>query len=207
MTAAAFWDWFYANRFKYLFLNDENMTEKDAALDELQQQLDAYHKGVYFLIGGNKDNDQEIVFTADGDVDHFAAIEALVAEAPSMENWRAIAFKQPLNYDFEVEMHGIRMSPSRLCFMPLAHADDPTNLGLRIGIPEYEASRDKAFFAIAFLIIDNLLGERAAAKNIRYMECVPYPQAGEEDGFFELMSLPDFIRWKEEMDAAGNPEQ
>jgi hypothetical protein len=78
---------------------------------------------------------------------------------------------------------------------------------LRIGIPGYEETRDKAFFAIAFLIIDNLLGERAAAKNIRYMECVPYPEAGEEDGFFELMSLPDFIRWKEEMDAAGNPEQ
>ena len=98
ISATEFWDWFKKNNFQFFFLNqinDEN--EKQRILDELDSKLNEYSEGLYFEIGGHPDDTQDLIITADGDINYFKDVKHLVKNAPKISNWNIIAFKPPIN--------------------------------------------------------------------------------------------------------------
>lgn len=111
-----------------------------------------------------------------------------------MEYWNVIALK-PAVEDGVIEYDGIKLTPEKMCFIPLLNENSP-KLGLCIYINDYKlADRDKFLFC-TYLVVDNLLGERSSALDIGYVEIQTLPPIHERDELIELSKLPNYVQWR-----------
>lgn len=198
MTPHEFWSWFNENRFRYLFINDEAMEERDQALEDLANQLAEYQSGLFFLIGGQADREeQDLIITSDGQRNLFPMVKELCDAAPKIEKWRVVAFKPALGPDIQLEYRDILFDPRQLWFIPLVHPDHPEYTGIRIGMQDYTPERENDFMGGLYLLLDNFLGEESFTLDVNYVECCELPEFPEEEGFHPLSELPSYIRWKQ----------
>jgi hypothetical protein len=194
----AFWNWFTENNSAYLFLNEiEDFEEKERLLDNLTKQLHLYCDKLYFEIGGHPDDDQELVITAEGNSDYFNTVEELINNAPSIPNWKFIAFLQPNhNNDFHINFEGIVLASNEMYFLPLDHEDSSELIGLRICIKNYIELKDNKWLQpTVYKIIDTIVGEKAFTLDIDYIEIDELPEDPKELGMIELKGLPAYIEW------------
>jgi hypothetical protein len=193
-----FWNWFKDNNSAYLFLNQiEDESEKQRLLDNLMKRLHQYCDKLYFQIGGHPDDDQELIITAEGNSDYFKLVEDLVSLAPTVPNWKFIALLQPdISKDFHINYEGIVLASNQIYFLPLDHEDSPSLIGLRICIKNYESLKDNKWLQpTVYKIIDTIVGEKAFALDIDYIEIDELPEEPKEEGMFELSGLPSYLEW------------
>ena len=192
-----FWNWFLKNNSKFLSLNqinDRNL--KENLLDELLGQLHDYSENLYFEIGGKPNEPQELVITAEGKKEHFDEVDKLITEAPSIPNWRFIAFKQPEHISFITEYEGLILDPKLMWFLPLDNENDPNALGLIVYLKNYSEHHKDLFIGGAFKVLDTLLGEKSTALDIQYLEVDKLPTNPTKKGLIELVDLPKYISWR-----------
>ena len=197
--AITFWNWFRANSEDLLKLSgDEISAEKtEKLLDELLDQLHKYCDRLYFDIGGQSGEEQELIITAEGNPEYFPFVEELINNAPIIKNWQFIAFMQPRGLDYTSKFEDIELIPSDLWFLPLDNPGKPKSIGLRICLPNYESvKRSKWLKAAVFKMLDAMLGEKAFALDLDYIDIGALPNNPEEHGMMELKDLPAFIKWK-----------
>lgn len=190
-----FWEWFKLNEAKYYFLNQiDNDEEKELLLDNLLTKLHGYCERLFFEVGGHPNEMQELIITAGGNVDFFDQVDSLVSSAPELKLWNIIAFKQ-IQHGFTTRYNGIEMNPGLMYFEPLEKpgSDD---IGLRIYIDNYLPSNNEEFVYTAYLVLDNLLGEKSVALDIGYVEVGNLSSIAEKEDLIELTKLPRYIKWK-----------
>jgi hypothetical protein len=193
-----FWEWFKVNNSAYLFINEiEDKAEKQRLLDNFMKHLHKYCDKLYFQIGGDREDDQELIITAEGNSDYFNTVEELIDNAPSIPNWKFIAFLQPnFNEDFHINYEGVVLASNEMYFLPLDHEDSPSLIGFRIGIKNYDQLKDNKWLqATVYKIIDTLVGEKAFALDIDYIEINELPENPKGEGMFELTGLPSYVEW------------
>jgi len=190
-----FWNWFKENEAKYFFLNqiDDNK-EKERLLDEFLEHLHAYCDQLYFEIGGYPDEKQDLIITAEGNTDFFDKVESLTKKAPKLEHWHVIAFK-PVVEDGIIEYNDIKLDPEAMYFIPLGNKASQ-KIGLRIYVNNYNSADEKGFLTAAYLVLDNILGEKSNALDIGYIEIENLPSIPEREELIELVKLPRYIAWK-----------
>ena len=193
-----FWDWFATNNAKYFFLNQiDSDEERQLYLDEFLERLHEYDKHLFFEVGGYPDDVQDLIITAEGELEYFDKVKKLVLSAPYIKNWRISALKSALKDGFIIYYDGIELNPKYLWFFPLENKKNPLLLGLRIYPENDELLQDKSkFVKAAYLVIDSLLGERSSAL-IHHIEVAKLTEDPESQGLLELYDLPKYIQWKE----------
>ena len=190
-----FWDWFKENEAKYFFLNqiiDDN--EKEQLLDDFLSHLHEYCDRLFFEVGGHPNEKQDLIITAEGDTDFFDKVETLVKKAPQLEYWNVLAFK-PIKEDYITEFNSIKLDPKTMYFIPLNN-NDPKKIGLRIYIDNYIPTDKKDFLTAAYLVLDNIIGEKSNALDIGYVEIESLSSMLERKELIELTKLPQYINWK-----------
>jgi hypothetical protein len=193
-----FWNWFKNNHSAYLFINQiEDKDEKERLLDNLMNSLHKYCDKLYFQIGGHPEEDQELIITAEGDVNYFGFVEELIAHAPALDNWKFIAFLQPnSNDDFYIDYEGIVLASKDMWFLPMDHEDSPSLIGLRVCIKNYDNLKDNEWMQpTVYKIIEAIVGEKAFALDIDYIEIDELPDDPKEDDMIELTGLLSYITW------------
>lgn len=192
-----FWNWFKNNNPKFFFINQiVDNQEKERLLNEFLKQLHTYDEHLFFEIGGFPHGTQELIITADGDLEQFEKVEHLVSEAPHMKDWRIIAFKPPAESGFTINYMGIKLSPENLWFFPLENKKAPNLFGLKVYLEDYDNRREKEYLTAVYLILDSLLGEKSSAQDIQHVETDQLPSNPEKQGLIELLELPKYIKWK-----------
>ena len=190
-----FWNWFKANEVKYYFLDritDEN--EKEMILEDLLAHLHEYCDQLFFEVGGYPDEKQDLIITAGGNSEFFDKVEDLVSQSPSLEHWNVIAFK-PAMENAVVEYNGIELNPETIYFIPLT-SKTSSKIGLRIYIENYNSTHQKDFLTAAYLMLDNILGEKSNALNIGHVEIENLAVILEKEDLIEIIKLPRYIEWK-----------
>jgi hypothetical protein len=192
-----FWNWFRQHTKSYSFINQVDSETKEKLLSDFSEQLHKYCNNLYFEIGGDPKECQELIITAEGNKEYFDQVEHLVNAAPKIDNWKIIAFIPPRDIHFKINYEGLILSPEEMWFMPLEKKDDPSAIGLSICLMNYELVKDHEFFESAmYKVLDVLLGEKSAAIDIEYITFDQLSDNPEEDGMIELADLGNYIQQK-----------
>ena len=189
-----FWQWFMDHNEQLVAMGDLEDKERQELCNALQYQLTKYCDGLTYEIGDATANGRTLTFTAEGDTDLFRYVVELVDNAPDLDWWEFVAFKQPMGTELKVRFDQYLFDTRKMYFQQLECEEEPEMLGLRIAV-EGSNPDDEDFQVGVYVTLEALIGEFDCATLIGYMETVPVPEEPFKSGFQQLDDLPDFIEW------------
>jgi hypothetical protein len=196
-TAAKFWNWFKEHNEPYLLVDDLEDDVKETLFDDLLEQLHLYCAHLYFEIGGLPGEEQELIITAEGNVDYFEQVELLIANAPVIQGWTFIAFIPQRNPPVNTLYEDVELIPTKMWFMPLNSTSKPKSIGIKVCLRDYEVVKDNKWLKPAvYKLLDTILGEKVFALDIDFVDFGDLPEDPAKEGMIELVDLPRFVVWK-----------
>lgn len=147
-----FWHWFQQASNKFYHLEENNPQE---LFSTLGLKLTHIHPDLSFEFSGIKENKKrEFVITANGMRAAFPFVIKLVEEAPLMEDWDIIAFRQRKSGYNDVTIGPFTLSADDISFDYDLNDD---KIDVVLYIDEYQG--ESIYGNAVFLILDRLLGE------------------------------------------------
>src|ERR1700688_4193050 len=146
-----FWKWFQTNE-ESLF---DFERDQERTFDRLEVEMHKLNPSLTFEFGPKENGRREFTISADGIRKAFPEVEALYAAAPSLPRWKFIKFRQrqkPSN----VSYGGVSVQAASVAVevKPNGKMAD-----IVVFIPGYTEAAHKTFASIAFLLLDQSLGE------------------------------------------------
>ena len=189
-----FWNWFSDNNERLTMLGDLDEKEQQSLLEELQEQLDAYCEGLTYEMGEPTPSGRTLTFSPEGDMDLFRYVVELVDNAPDLDWWEFVAFKQPKGTDLKVTFDKYRFETKQMYFMQLESEEEPDILGIRVALPNPVADDDDQLVGV-YVMIEALIGEFDCATLVGYLDTCAIPAEPLKAGFRPLDDLPEFVEW------------
>ena len=199
-SSTQFWNWFLANGEQLTMMNDISDTERQQLLDEMQHQLDSYCPGLSYEISEQTAQGRTMIISAEGDFDLFRYVVELTDNAPDIDWWEFVAFKQPQGKALKVVFDKYRFDTAKMAFMQLECEEEPDIIGLRVAVPpnyrpkEDDPDDDDRLVGV-YVTLEALLGEFDCTTLIGYLEICPMPKEPFKSGFRPLDDLPQFVDW------------
>ena len=190
-AAAAFWDWFVRNGDA---IKDREHPRREELIDDLQHHLQAFSEDLWFEVGIMTDGTGHLIITAEGDVDVFPAVKAIVDAAPAdIEGWEITAFKPPRGFGFVLKRSGITITPESVWFAPLEDRDDPDFLGIEVAYPHYDPEQHDEFLNLTLIMLEAGIGEMAFAQGIDEVSVGPLPESPATNGYIEIREIGPYL--------------
>lgn len=137
-----------------------------------------------------------------GDEDLYAEAERFVDLAPEISGWDVYSVDQYQEKGTVIFHEGLELDSEEIWFLPLENTSLPKSFGVRICFPDFPNVESNPHLKKAVgLLLEALLGEDTFTKEIGYYEIGMLPDDPEEEGFIELVELPDYIQWRKEREA------
>ncbi|MDC0705461.1 MULTISPECIES: hypothetical protein [Priestia] len=187
ITEKEFWSWFEKNSEDYFQLDEKNY---DLLFNKLGLQLSKYHKDLTFEFSLEMNQGKrEFIISAEGIVSAFPAVIKLVEEAPDLEKFNVVAFRQRQNSEQEIYFEDIVLNTEDIFF---TYREDKQMdcLDIVIYIKGYSEENDQ-FIAAAFIMLDSLIGEYDVGVKLGEINFEPYQQEKEAQPILNLVSLVD----------------
>ena len=194
MNTTPFWTWFQSHNEQLTMLNDLGEKEQNALLDDLQTQLEAYCPGLTYEMGEPTPSGRTLTVSAEGDTDLFEALLQLTDEAPDLDWWEFVPFKQPNGKSVRVTFDKYTFASKDMYFQQLESEVEPDILGLRIALPNPVADDDDQLVGV-YVTIEAMIGEFDCATLIGYLDTCDIPSDPQAAGFKPMDDLPEFIEW------------
>ena len=178
-------------------MGDLDDKQREQLLNALHYQLSKYCDGLSCEIGDATANGRTLTFTAEGDTDLFRYVVELVDNAPDLDWWDFVAFKQPMGTELKVRFDKFLFDTRKMYFQQLECEEEPDMLGLRIAVDSQPPTSDldEDFQVGVYVTLESLMGEFDCATLVGYMETVPLPDEPFKSGFQPLDDLPKFVEW------------
>jgi hypothetical protein len=142
------------------------------------------HPSLTFEFGPVQAGKREFIISADGIREAFPKVEGLFAAAPPLPKWTVIKFR-PRRDPFDLEYGGISVKANAVSILMQA---DGARAGLTVLIPGYTEAQRKTYVGIAYLLLDQALGEYDVETRVGFIE-VKAPSASAR-GAVTLQKLP-----------------
>ncbi|CAH0325300.1 hypothetical protein [Priestia megaterium] len=187
ITEQEFWSWFEKNSEDYFKLDEKNY---DLLFNKLGLQLSKYHKDLTFEFSIEMNQGKrEFIISAEGMVSAFPAVIKLVEEAPNLEKFNVVAFRQRQNSEQEIYFEDIVLNTEDIFF---TYREDKQMdcLDIVIYIKGYSEENDQ-FIAAAFIMLDSLIGEYDVGVKLGEINFEPYQKEKEAQPILNLVSLVD----------------
>ncbi|WP_176586243.1 hypothetical protein [Priestia megaterium] len=187
ITEQEFWSWFEKNSEDYFQLDEKNY---DLLFNKLGLQLSKYHKDLTFEFSIEMNQGKrEVIISAEGMVSAFPAVIKLVEEAPNLEKFNVVAFRQRQNSEQEIYFEDIVLNTEDIFF---TYREDKQMdcLDIVIYIKGYSEENDQ-FIAAAFIMLDSLIGEYDVGVKLGEINFEPYQKEKEAQPILNLVSLVD----------------
>lgn len=202
MSVENFWKWFTDHSEQLTMLNDISETESEQLLDELQHQLDMYCEGLTFEISEQTAQGRTMTISAEGDFDLFRNVVELTDNAPDIDWWEFVPFKQPKGKALKVTFDKFHFDTAKMFFLHLESEEEPDIIGLRVSVPDLPANyrpsnsdEDDDLLVGVYVTLEALLGEFDCTTLVGYLEICHTPKEPFKEGFRPLDDLPEFVEW------------
>lgn len=197
-----FWNWFQDNNQTIKnFLNETPKSQKQIN-HSIKHRLGFYCKELDYIIIFPKKPTQkiELIITANGNPEYFTQVTELIKYAPTLKHWKFTAFIQPTENIDEI-MDGLdepyifqenTLKTSDIKFLPLAYDEKTKKHVIRIYLKNYNIHCDtKTWNQTIYIIMQDLLGEKALYQNINFVQLAQMPNNNNE--LIELYDLQLYI--------------
>ncbi|KWU57850.1 hypothetical protein [Priestia megaterium] len=189
ITEKEFWSWFEKNSEDYFQLDENNY---DLLFNKLGLQLSKYHKDLTFEFSVEMDQGKrEFIISAEGMVSAFPAVIKLVEEAPCLEKFNIVAFRQRQNSEQKIYFEDIVLNTKDI-FFTYREDKEMNCLDIVIYIKGYTEENDQ-FIGAAFIMLDSLIGEYDVGVKLGEINFEPYQGEKEAEPILNLVSLVDKI--------------
>lgn len=193
---ADFWQWFQQHEQQFHKVVKKHQHIERDFLNQLSDALVGVQEGIYFLTGMYDEHTAELIFTADGIVNHIVFVEELVAHAPSLNGWRFTAHKPGEKVDdIVIEMDGIRYDSSSLFFFAKSNSEYPDEIDLTFLHSGLTRDQLKDRGNGIFIFIDNYIGELNFVQQIDSYRLKGCDEVVEE--LIPIAKLKDYLVWRE----------
>ena len=135
-----------------------------------------------------------LTFSAEGDMDLFRYVVELVDNAPDLDWWEFVAFKQPKGTDLKVTFDKYRFETKQMYFMQLESEEEPDILGIRVALPNPVADDDDQLVGV-YVTLEAMIGEFDCSTLIGYLDTCAIPPEPFKAGFRPLDDFPEFVEW------------
>jgi hypothetical protein len=146
-----FWQWFQQH--------DERLFEferdQERTFDELTAEMHKVHPSLTFEFGPKHGGRREFVISADGIRDAFPKVESLYAAAPPLPRWKVLKFRQR-HSPFDIQYGDLDVKANTVLVALKRHGP---KVDLIVYLPGYVAARHETYTGIAYLFLDQALGE------------------------------------------------
>ena len=166
----------------------------DPVYNELLDKLQEIEPGLSIEFSASQP-ECELIITADGDRELFAAARAAVAQAPRIECWTVHALKPRLGVPVTAAWEGVKVRIDEVAFEPL-QADD-SDQGLRMYVPGLQPADVDAVHNALLRALDHALGEERFALGVQFTEVLPMPANFDPNVHIPLRDLEQFMDWRE----------
>jgi hypothetical protein len=146
-----FWDWFSKNSRTY-FHFEQNQNDLFVNLKLELNKIDPVLTFEFSSI--SIDGNRELVISADGIKSAFHIVTEIINQAPKLQNWKFIAFRQPHNNVIQIQHEGLVLDFHNVFF---SYLKDNGKVSLNLSIRNFSESPE--FTSIVFIMLDNILGE------------------------------------------------
>jgi len=182
-----FWRWFQRNEAD-LFDFERN---QEAIFDRLAAEMHKVHPSLTFEFGPKENGRREFVISADGIRDAFPKVESLYAAAPTMARWKFVKFR-PRREPLDIEYAGVSVKANTVSVLL---EPDGKKVGLTVFIPGYSEDNHNTYAGIAFLLLDQALGEYDVETRVGFVEVkAPSPVPAQVRSLQELpKAFDDFF--------------
>lgn len=181
-----FWTWFVANETQF-YEHEANDSTVANRVESKLQQIDA---NLTFRFSDLDDQRKRAFIVSAGGVKRsFHAVQRLASKAPLMLRWKVIAFR-PRTGRYSVEGNGMTLTASQVWF---SHFYGEDKIGLKLYIEGYAAATRVTLVNLAFLLLDDMIGEFDVATKIGYVDIDHLPPDPAALGFRPLIELIDVI--------------
>ena len=197
-----FWNWFQDNNQTIKNLIHETHINQNQISYWLNKQLGYYCNDLDFMIVFPKKENQktQLIITANGNPEYFNLVNELINNAPILKYWKFTAFIQPTtNIDEIIKglddpyiFQEITLKASEIKFLPLNYDDNIKKLDIIIYLKNYKIHcNTKMLQQAIYIILQDLLGEKALYQNINFVQLAQLPNNTEN--FIELYELQFYI--------------
>jgi hypothetical protein len=146
-----FWMWFQSNEAALFdFEKDQERT-----FDRLGAEMHKIDSSLTFEFGPKQHDRREFTISAGGILEAFPKVEALYAAAPSLPRWKFVKFRQR-GKPFDISYSGVSVKAGAVAVQVLPNGP---KANLIVFMPGYSELAKQAYNAIAFLLLDQALGE------------------------------------------------
>ena len=101
-----FWAWFDS----YKSGVDDAVPWQDEQLDEILERITRIEPGLAVELAVREDGIKEMTISPDGVRERFDIVEQIVSQAPSLEGWEVVAFRQPVRGDFSLRCGDLELT-------------------------------------------------------------------------------------------------
>ncbi|WP_436374764.1 hypothetical protein [Cytobacillus sp. BC1816] len=186
-TVADFWIWFEKNSQDYYRLREENL---NSLFNKLSKQLSKINEDLAFEFSADFiEGKREFIISADGILSAFPDVIDLVENAPRIEGFKIIAFRQKSAVDdiSTIEYEDISLGPDDVYFTYRKNGD---TLDIVLFLRGYDSDFEEWENA-AFILLDTVIGEYDVATKIGSIDMLPYKESPNLKSILELPSLID----------------
>jgi hypothetical protein len=181
------WSWFakHSERFRDPKALDGGDVEKLGAL------LSAIEQGLVFEFVITKGRAEELVISADGSRALFGTVLEVVRASPSLQGWKVTPFRQPGKSSATIKIHGMALGPDDIWFEARQEGEQ---MALTFFVRGLNEDNGRELGHAVIILLDNALGELAAATGIASVDFEPLPPEPEIMGFRPFVDLPQIVR-------------
>lgn len=183
MSPQDFWNWFAED--------EQSLWERATGVAEaIQEKLAAVDDKLWVEVSSPVQGRRELTFSAGGARERFAAVDSLVAAAPSLERWVVFALTPPRGFQFVIEHRGHRLQATALdC--EVVSVDPQSRVSLRILVPDQP--QDEGLVEALWQALAIGLGERLTAERIASVQIASAPEGTDKP--LPLFALESYLTW------------
>lgn len=158
-TPSEFWAWVVENREKIR----EIRSGREPVAIQLGDHLDEMDDSLTWEVGVTESGDREMVISAGGVKAAIPAVERLIEQAPDLPGWKFTAFRQRGDPNSKLSWNGVPAPGDEVRVQTVTSGG---RVHVRLYLPVPPEATDQAIGQLAFLHLDNTLGELEVMRKI-----------------------------------------